>query len=126
MDVENVGIQLQGRQQLQPVAVIVVVKEPFELSLPLSLQERLDPVRQLADSLRSKDGLEVRNGVLEGNRVEFFRGKDFARFVKANPERCSKFFSGGALAAAPPPPGPGPRLRAAGTSVRPLASLCPA
>lgn len=52
-----------------------------------------DPLWQLAETLRGKGGVESRSAVLHGERVEFFRGKDFVRFLKATPEAWSKFAS---------------------------------
>jgi hypothetical protein len=54
-----------------------------------------DHVRDFADLLRMKNGVEARNGVLGEERVEFFRGKDFSKYVKANPEKCVMFVKGG-------------------------------
>lgn len=55
--------------------------------------KRVDcPYKKLADTLREKQGvpyasakLEASNG--DGDYVEFFRGKDFARYFRANPEK---------------------------------------
>mmetsp|Transcript_28438 Transcript_28438/g.62577 ORF Transcript_28438/g.62577 Transcript_28438/m.62577 type:complete len:308 (+) Transcript_28438:149-1072(+) len=51
-----------------------------------------DPYKKLADQLREKKGvqyatakLEQENG--EGDYVEFFRGKDFARYLRAAPDK---------------------------------------
>lgn len=59
------------------------------------MASKVDAIQQFGESLRSKGGLEVRWGVLDGRRVEFYRGKDFARFFKANPDKCSKVLLGG-------------------------------
>ncbi|GIL53152.1 hypothetical protein Vafri_8825 [Volvox africanus] len=54
-----------------------------------------DPIKVLADSLREKKGvqwslakLETPSG--EGLYVEYFRGKDFARYFRANPEKLNE------------------------------------
>lgn len=37
-----------------------------------------DPLMEMADKLRVKGGVEWRQAILADQRVEFFRGKDFA------------------------------------------------
>lgn len=49
----------------------------------------VDTIKQFAEALRSKGGIENRSGVLQGERFELFRGKDLVRWVKANPEKCA-------------------------------------
>jgi len=41
----------------------------------------------LAQHLRTKNGVEWRAGIANGERVEFFRGKDFAAYLAANPSQ---------------------------------------
>lgn len=53
-----------------------------------------DPVKQLADALRDKKGVPWRAGKFEGpdgdgTYVEFFRGKDLARYLRANQDKLS-------------------------------------
>jgi translocation protein SEC62 len=64
--------------------------------------QNADPIKALADSLREKKGvvwstakLETPDG--EGTYVEYFRGKDFARYFRANPEKLNLYV--------PPKPG---------------------
>eukprot|EP00798_Chlamydomonas_sp_ICE-L_P014774 gene14774-20823_t len=52
------------------------------------------PYKNLADSLREKKGVPFATAKLEsangdGDYVEFFRGKDFARYFRANPEKMN-------------------------------------
>lgn len=53
-----------------------------------------DWIREFADVLRAKDGVEARHAVCLAQRVEIVRGKDLARWVKAHPEECSRFNKG--------------------------------
>uniref|UniRef100_A0A061QPG5 Translocation protein SEC62 n=1 Tax=Tetraselmis sp. GSL018 TaxID=582737 RepID=A0A061QPG5_9CHLO len=46
-----------------------------------------DPFLELAQQLRTKNGIPWRTGVAEGDRVEYFRGKDFAVYFRENPEK---------------------------------------
>lgn len=62
----------------------------------------MDTIKQFAEALRSKGGIENRSGVLQGERFELFRGKDLVRWVKANPEKCAA--AGGGGWGPPPPP----------------------
>jgi hypothetical protein len=84
-----------------------------------------DPLWQLAETLRGKGGVESRSAVLHGERVEFFRGKDIVRFLKATPEAWTKFASLGAPPCAarharpPARPGAGPK------ALHPLPPLTP-
>lgn len=53
-----------------------------------------DPIKALADSLREKKGVQWGTAKLEtpdgeGTYVEYFRGKDFARYFRANPEKLN-------------------------------------
>ncbi len=53
-----------------------------------------DPIKALADSLREKRGVQWGTAKLEtpdgeGTYVEYFRGKDFARYFRANPEKLN-------------------------------------
>ncbi|GFR49441.1 hypothetical protein Agub_g11499, partial [Astrephomene gubernaculifera] len=53
-----------------------------------------DPIKALADSLREKRGVPWSTAKLEaptgeGLHVEYFRGKDFARYFRANPEKIN-------------------------------------
>mmetsp|Transcript_2710 Transcript_2710/g.8015 ORF Transcript_2710/g.8015 Transcript_2710/m.8015 type:complete len:447 (+) Transcript_2710:188-1528(+) len=56
-------------------------------------KKKLDPARVLADELRGKRGVESRIGVLAGapgvdaDRVEYFRGKDFAAWLREHPDK---------------------------------------
>ena len=44
-----------------------------------------DKVISFVNELRAhKTGVEARSAVLEGNRFDIFRGKDFVRWVRAN------------------------------------------
>ncbi len=51
------------------------------------LQQPEGPLRVLTDSLRTKYGLDWRNGVVQDRRFEYFRGKDFAAYFKQHPEK---------------------------------------
>lgn len=54
-----------------------------------------DPLRVLADTLRSKGGVEWRSAVMADQRVEFIRGKDLAAHFKAHPEQMQNYVSKG-------------------------------
>ena len=49
--------------------------------------QQTEGLKVLTDSLRSKHGLDWRNGIVEDRRFEFFRGKDFAAYFKEHPEK---------------------------------------
>lgn len=56
--------------------------------------QEADAIKKLADSLREKKGvpwsvakMEMPSG--ETDYVEFFRGKDFARYFRTNPEKLN-------------------------------------
>ncbi len=55
-----------------------------------SQAEKADPVKDLADFLRGKKGLDNRTAVRDGYRVEFFRAKDFQRHFRAHPEQMAR------------------------------------
>lgn len=55
-----------------------------------------DPLKQLADKLRAKNGIEWRSSVLHDQRVEFIRGKDLARYLRSHEEQLQPFVSKGA------------------------------
>jgi hypothetical protein len=59
----------------------------------------MDPWMLFAESLRSKGGVENRAGVLDAERFDLFRGKDFVRWVKANPSKCTAVAAGWSLRA---------------------------
>lgn len=66
------------------------------LQMPLSPAhaQDTDPIKALADSLREKKGVQWGTAKLEtpdgeGTYVEYFRGKDFARYFRANPEKLN-------------------------------------
>jgi hypothetical protein len=61
----------------------------LSFTLPSLQDEPADPLMVFAEALRSKGGVECRSGVLNGERVELFRGKDLVRWVKANPAKCA-------------------------------------
>eukprot|EP01023_Acetabularia_acetabulum_P000477 TRINITY_DN10188_c0_g1_i4.p1 TRINITY_DN10188_c0_g1~~TRINITY_DN10188_c0_g1_i4.p1 ORF type:complete len:313 (-),score=39.92 TRINITY_DN10188_c0_g1_i4:233-1171(-) len=48
--------------------------------------QKVDKVRNLADSLRQKGGVENRVAVVQQDRLDYFRGKDFARYFRQKPE----------------------------------------
>lgn len=54
-------------------------------------KDKDDPLQALADSLREKKGVQWSVAKFEiegeGTRVEYFRGKDFARYFRAHPEK---------------------------------------
>ncbi|KAK9907282.1 hypothetical protein WJX75_000641 [Coccomyxa subellipsoidea] len=52
-----------------------------------------DPLKQLADRLRSKTGIEERAAVLVDKRVDVFRGKDFAAYLRKHEELMQPFVS---------------------------------
>ena len=56
----------------------------------------LDPLRVLADTLRSKGGVEWRSAVMADQRVEFIRGKDLAAHFREHPEQMQIYVSKGA------------------------------
>ncbi|RMZ57486.1 hypothetical protein APUTEX25_003729, partial [Auxenochlorella protothecoides] len=53
-----------------------------------------DPLREFADSLRGKGGVEARAAVYQAQRVEIVRGKDLGRWIAAHPEPSSRFHNG--------------------------------
>eukprot|EP01024_Parvocaulis_polyphysoides_P023600 TRINITY_DN2178_c0_g2_i1.p1 TRINITY_DN2178_c0_g2~~TRINITY_DN2178_c0_g2_i1.p1 ORF type:complete len:340 (+),score=47.00 TRINITY_DN2178_c0_g2_i1:45-1022(+) len=48
--------------------------------------QKVDKVRELADALRQKGGVENRVAVVGQDRLDYFRGKDFARHFRKKPE----------------------------------------
>ena len=44
----------------------------------------------LQEFLRGKDGIEWREAVFQGMRVEYFRGKDFFRYFRIHPEKMNE------------------------------------
>lgn len=52
-----------------------------------------DPLKQLADKLRSKNGIEERAAVLADQRVDVFRGKEFAAYMRQHEELMQPFVS---------------------------------
>ena len=54
-----------------------------------------DPLKQLADKLRAKNGVEWRSSILQDQRVEFIRGKDLARYLRSHEEQLQPFVSKG-------------------------------
>lgn len=62
-----------------------------------------DPLKQLADKLRAKNGVEWRSSVLHDQRVEFIRGKDLARYLRSHEEQLQPFVSKGAQSEAQMP-----------------------
>ena len=54
-----------------------------------------DPLRVLADTLRSKGGVEWRSAVMADQRVEFIRGKDLAAHFREHPEQMQNYVSKG-------------------------------
>lgn len=55
--------------------------------------EGQDTLKEFADRLRAKDGVEARTAVLQGHRVEFVRGKDLVRWLAAHPDEAARFSS---------------------------------
>lgn len=49
-----------------------------------------DPFMELAGHMRTKHGIPWRHGIAQGDRVEFFRGKDFAAWLKEHPAEVEK------------------------------------
>lgn len=54
-------------------------------------------MKQLADKLRSKTGIEERAAVLQDKRVDVFRGKEFAAYLRKHEELMQPFVSKGLL-----------------------------
>jgi len=52
-------------------------------------------LKQLADKLRSKTGIEERAAVLQDKRVDVFRGKEFAAYLRKHEELMQPFVSKG-------------------------------
>ncbi|GLC33605.1 hypothetical protein PLESTB_000094600 [Pleodorina starrii] len=68
----------------------------------MATSSKEDPIKALADSLREKKGVQWSTAKLEtpsgeGHYVEYFRGKDFARYFRANTDKLD--------AHVPPKPG---------------------
>ena len=51
----------------------------------------MDPLRALADTLRAKGGIEWRHAVLDDQRVEIVRGKDFVQYFVAHPDKMQRY-----------------------------------
>lgn len=47
------------------------------------------PLKEFADLLRTKDGVEGRSAVLDQERVEIIRGKDLVRYIAANQDKVT-------------------------------------
>ncbi len=60
-----------------------------------------DPVKKLAERLRGKGGLEWRSAVLQDQRVEAVRGKDFAAYFRQHEDLLQQFVSKSALLGRP-------------------------
>ncbi|KAK9839798.1 hypothetical protein WJX81_002420 [Elliptochloris bilobata] len=60
---------------------------------PTATSKSHDPLRSLADALRSKGGVEWRTAVMADQRVEFIRGKDLAAHFRSHPEQMQFFVS---------------------------------
>ena len=52
-----------------------------------------DPVKRLAEKLRSKGGIEWRSAVLQDQRVEVVRGKDFGAYFRQHEDLLQQFVS---------------------------------
>ena len=52
-----------------------------------------DPVKKLAEKLRSKGGIEWRSAVLQDQRVEVVRGKDFGAYFRQHEDLLQQFVS---------------------------------
>mmetsp|Transcript_28214 Transcript_28214/g.79644 ORF Transcript_28214/g.79644 Transcript_28214/m.79644 type:complete len:382 (-) Transcript_28214:130-1275(-) len=50
---------------------------------------KTDPYIELAQHLRTKNGIPWRTGISQGDRVEYFRGKDFITYFKDHPEQLN-------------------------------------
>ena len=50
-----------------------------------------DPTRALAYILRGSKGPETRSARLEDNRVDYFRGKDLFRLLRAQPDLIDEY-----------------------------------
>ncbi len=64
--------------------------------LALQGNQQEDPLKQLADKLRSKTGIEERAAILQDKRVDVFRGKEFAAYLRKHEELMQPFVSKGA------------------------------
>ena len=84
-----------GRQRLgcRPPGTPLQHAQLVFVRCPLQ-DEPADPLMVFAEALRSKGGVENRSGVLNGERVELFRGKDLVRWVKAHPAKCAAAAAG--------------------------------
>lgn len=50
--------------------------------------------KELADSLRSKGGIEEHSAIAESLRVQYFRGEDFVTYVQEHPGLFNVFSKG--------------------------------
>jgi hypothetical protein len=71
-----------------------------------------DPTRALAYILRGSKGPETRSARLEDNRVDYFRGKDLFRLLRAQPELIDEYAP--QLTGVPTPTDPSAREREVG------------
>ncbi len=53
-----------------------------------------DPLMQVCDVLRSKQGVEYRTAVVLQDRLEYVRGKDLAAHLREKPDIIAKFTPG--------------------------------
>ena len=58
-------------------------------------KDKKDPLSELADSLRSKNGIEWRTAVVADSRKEYFRGKDFVTHFKEDDATLQRWVNRG-------------------------------
>lgn len=61
----------------------------------LQITEKEDPLKLLANGLRTKHGIEWRSAILQDQRVELFRGKDFAAYFRKHEDKMALFVNRG-------------------------------
>ena len=74
---------------------ILEIESPYEAVATMQGTQHEDPLKQLADKLRSKNGIEERAAVLADQRVDAFRGKEFAAYLRQHEELMQPFVSKG-------------------------------
>lgn len=76
----------------------LLLSPAWETEMRIATQTAIDPLQALADKLRTRKGIEYSDAKLAlpngGYRVEYVRGKDFARYFRQQPEMTDFVDSG--------------------------------
>lgn len=88
----------QGAKKYSQINGLFCIACMWWTEMSMAVQGPVDPLRELADKLRTRKGIEYSNAKLAlpngGYRVEYVRGKDFARYFQENPDLASFVDSG--------------------------------